>query len=155
MPCFDRPSLNKMAIPNDNLRIILIFLDELNQVEVLAAINRFGPQLRIMGVVKGKEQLEDFLDKAGIDHYIICSGEPLTNTFRATAFEHSPKQIADDLEKNFQMADELQLKILNGDRLTDAEQSFTVPMSLTICSSSVRTSEGLERVRAWFNTKRV
>ena len=82
-------------------------------------------------------------------------GEPLTNTFRGTAFEHSPKQIADDLEKNFQMADELQLKILNGDTLTDAEQSFTVPMSLTVCSSSVRTGEGLERVRAWFNAKRV
>src|ERR1019366_857985 len=135
--------MKKMTIPNDNLRISLTFLDELKQVEVFAAINRFGPQLRIMGVVKGKKQLEDFLDKAGIDHYIICSGEPLTNTFRATAFEHSPKQIADDLEKNFQMADELELKLLNGDTLTDAEQSFAVPMSLTVCSSSVRTREGL------------
>jgi hypothetical protein len=108
-----------------------------------------------MGVVKGKEQLEDFMGKAGIDHYIICSGEPLTNTFRATAFEHSPKQIADDLEKNFEMAGELQLKILNGDMLTAAEHSFTVPMSLTVCSSSVRTDKGLERVRAWFNTRKV
>ena len=64
-----------MTIPNDNPRISLTFLDELKQVEVFAAINRFGPQLRIMGVVKGKEQFEDFLDKAGIDHYIICSVE--------------------------------------------------------------------------------
>ena len=145
-----------MIIPNENLRITLIFLDELKQVDVRAATNHFGLQLQLrhMGILKGKEQLEDFLDKAGIDHYMIFSGNPLDYTFKATAFERSPKQIADALEKNFQTADELQLKILS-EPLTVTEQSFTVPMSLDVCSSSVRTDAGLERVRAWFNTEKV
>ena len=144
-----------MTIPNTNLRIVLTFVDELKEVEVRAATTHFGLQLRHMGVVNGKKQLVEFLDEAGIDHYMIFSENPLDDTFKVTAFERSPKQIADALEKNFRLADEIQLKILNGDTLSDAEESFTVPMSLTVCSCFVRTDEGQERVRAWFNSKKV
>jgi hypothetical protein len=143
-----------MTILNDNLRIILTFIDELKQVQVHAATTHSGLQLRNMGVVNGRGQLEDFLDKAGIDHYMIFSENPPDYTFKATAFERSPKQIADN-EKNFRMADEIQLKRLNGDTLTDAEQSLIVPMSLTVSSASVRADEGQDRVQAWFNTKNV
>jgi len=144
-----------MKIPNDRLRIFLTFPNELKLVKVLAATNRPYNQLRFMGVVEEKERLEDLLDEAGVDHYIICSGEPLTNNFRATAFENSPKQIADDLEEIFKTANELQLKILRGKVLTDAELSFTVPKRVHLCSSSVTADEGLARIQTWFNAGKV
>jgi hypothetical protein len=144
-----------MPIPNDSLRIHLIFLDELKQVEVLAATNPFdSPPLRMMGVVEGQGQVEDMLDRAGVDCYIICSGEPLTPTFKAAAFERSPKLIVEDLNKGFERAEELQRKIIGGGELTDQERSFRAPISLTVCASCVKTDQGLERVRAWFKANR-
>jgi hypothetical protein len=118
---------------------------------VHAATNRFGSQLRIMGAVKGRDQLQDLLRKVGIN--LILFSEPLTNTFRQIA--RSPKQIAEAIEKSFQTADELELKILSEDTLTAAEQSFRAPMSLIVGSSSVRTDEGLARIQAWFDAKKV
>jgi hypothetical protein len=84
-----------MTIPNDNLRLFLISLNELKQVAILAAANEFAPQLSSIGIVKGKLQLEAFLAMAGIDRYIVSYGEPFATTFKSTIFEHSPKQIVD------------------------------------------------------------
>lgn len=56
------------TIPKDSLRLFLTFLDELKQVNVLAATNRMGSQLSIMGAVKGKQQLQDVLEAARVDH---------------------------------------------------------------------------------------
>lgn len=140
-----------MIIPHGNLFLVLK-PDELHPREqvVVYAENGFDPPLRFLGVVKGKDQLEDLLDKAGIDHRVNRSGD---DNFRR-AFECSPKQIADDLEKDFQMEDEIVRKILmisERGPLTDAEQSFKPPKSLSVCSSSVRTYEGVERILAWFS----
>ncbi len=140
-------------VPNDSLRLFLTFLDELKQVNVLAATNTIGSQLSTMGAVRGKEELRDLLDATGVDHYIICSGELLTAIF--TAYEKTPKQIVDGLEKEFKRAQELQLKILRGETLTDEERSFTVRPYLHVCSSSVKTDDGLERVRAWFRRRQI
>jgi hypothetical protein len=109
-----------------------------------------------MGIVRGKEQLESFLEMAGIDRYIISYGEPFVHTFRSTAFEHSPKQIANDLEKGFQTADELRIRILRGETLSEAEHSHLsgLPKSWTVCSSSVTTDEGVERIRSWFKANK-
>lgn len=145
-----------MTIPNDNLRLVLISLDELKQVVILAAANQFGPQLFSMGIVKGKEQLETFLGMAGIDRYIVSYGEPFATTFKSTAFEHSPKQIANDLEKAFQTGCELRAKMHNEETLTDEQQSQLryLPKSWSVYSSSVRTDEGIERIRSWFKANR-
>ena len=146
-----------MTIANDNLRLVLISLNELKQVAILAAANQFGPQLLSMGVVKGKEKLETFLEMAGIDRYIVSYGEPFATTFRSAAFDHSPKQIANDLDKGFQLAAELRLKMLRGEKLTDAEDSQLRlwPRNWSVCSSSVRTDEGIERIREWFKANKV
>lgn len=60
--CECRQDCAEMTVPNDNLRLVLISLNELKQVAVLAAANQFGAQLLSMGVVKGKQQLETFLE---------------------------------------------------------------------------------------------
>ena len=146
-----------MIIPNDNLRLVLISLNELKQVAILAATNQFGPQLFSMGIVNGKEQLETLLEMAGIDHYIVSYGEPFATTFKSTAFEHSPKQIANDLEKGFHTGGELRAKMHNGETLTDEQQSQLryLPKSWSVCSSSVETDEGIERIRSWFKAIKV
>lgn len=146
-----------MTIPDDNLRLVLIALNELKQVAILAASNQFGPELHSMGIVKGKQQLQSFLEMAGIDHYIISYGEPFATTFKSTAFEHNPKQIVSDLEKGFQTAAELRFRARKGEKLTDAEDSQfrLLPKSWTVCSSSVRTDEGMERIRSWFKATKV
>lgn len=142
-----------MIIPNDNLRIFLTFLSELDKVQVSAATNGREPKLNIMGVVENKEQLLALLDVAGIDNWIILSGEPFTPGFRVTAHEHTPKQIIEVLEKGYRRADELQLKILNGGKLTEEEQSFSMPFGIHLCSSFVKTHEGLRRIKDWFESQ--
>jgi hypothetical protein len=146
-----------MTIPNDNLRLVLIALNELKQVAILAAENEFGPQLFSMGIVKGKQQLETFLEMAGIDRYIVSYGEPFATTFKSTAFEHSAKQIVSDLEKGFQARAELQAKMHNGETLTDDQQSQLryLPKSWSVYSSSIGTDEGIERIRSWFKANKV
>lgn len=146
-----------MTIPNDNLRLVLISLNELKQVAILAAANQFGPQLFSMGIVNGKEQLETFLEMGGIDRYIVSYGEPFATTFKSTAFEHSPKQIANDLEKGFQTGSELRAKMHKGETLTDEQQSQLryLPKSWSVYSSSVTTDEGIERIRSWFKANKV
>lgn len=123
-----------MSIPSDNLRLVLIFVDQLRQVAVQAITNHHGFKLRNMGVVEGKEQLVDFLDRTAIDHYIVFS-----DNFGATAFEYTPKQIADGLEKAFQR--------VGG--------SSAASISLTVCSSSLKSNEGLEHTQAWFTAEEV
>ena len=143
-----------MAIPKDNLRLIITFLDELKQVKVLATTDRPDSQLCIMGVVEGREQLQDLLVKAEIDHYLVCSGDPFTVSFRVTAFERSPKRMLEDLEKIFQRAAEIPLKILRGETLTDEEKSFETPPYLHVCSSLMKTNDGLKGIQAWFDARK-
>jgi hypothetical protein len=145
-----------MTTPNDNLRLVLISLNELKQVAVLAIANQSGPELFSMGVVKGKEQLETFLEMAGIDHYITSYGQPFENTFHSAAFGYRPKQIVNDLEKGFQAAAELRVKQRGGEKLTDAEDSQLrlLPRSWSVFSSSVKSQEGIERIRTWFEANK-
>jgi hypothetical protein len=149
--------LRTMTIPNDNLRLVLISLNELKQVAILAAANEFGPELFSMGIIKGRQQLETFLKMAGIDGYIVSYGEPFATTFKSTAFEHTAKQIANDLEKGFQARSELRAKMRNGETLTDEQQSQLrySPKSWGVYSSSTRTDEGIERIRSWFKANKV
>jgi hypothetical protein len=143
-----------MTIPNYNLRLYLGFLHGLKQVEVLAATNQIGSQLRIMGFVEGKEKLENLLGAAGIDHYVICSGEPGTASFTATAFEMNPGPMTESLEKEFRREDELLMKILEGHSLTEEEKHFSPRTTLTVCSSYVQSQDGLNRIQSWFSAQK-
>jgi hypothetical protein len=143
-----------MTIPKDNLRLFLTFLDELKQVKILAAAapDHFGSQLYTMGAVEGKAQLLALLETAEIDNYIIVSGDPFTSrNSSVTAYELSPERIVNSLEEMFQRADELDMKILEGEKLTEEERSFRPPTSLHVCSSTLKTDDGLKRIKAWFN----
>ena len=141
-----------MTIQTGNLRLHLTFFDELMHVQIIGAVNHMGASFRKMGFVAGKEPLLELLEKAGIDHYIICSGDIFMGDFKAVAFEQSPKAIVETLQKGFRRANELESKILDGGELTDEERSFAVPTTLWVCSSSVKTDEGLKRVSDWFRT---
>jgi hypothetical protein len=142
-----------MLDPRRDLRMFLTFLDRLNKVKVIAPRDPAGVELCVMGVVEGKEDLLDVLETVAIDHFIVCSGDILLRpTF--TVYERSPKFIVQDLEKLFQIAVEIPLKILRGEQLTEDEESFTPLTSLHVCSSSVRGIEGLQRVHEWFESKK-
>jgi hypothetical protein len=89
-----------------------------------------------MGVVEGRDDLLELLETVAIDNYIICSGDLFSHpTF--TAYERRPKLIVQDLERMFQKADEIPLKILRGEQLAEDEESFTSLTSLHVCSSSM------------------
>jgi hypothetical protein len=145
------PQRQYSRIPTENIRLFLEFLDELKQVKVLAATNQMGSQLSIMGGVYSKAQLLDLLNKVDIDHYSVSSGDIFSPVI--TVFERSPEEIVNALEKAFQKADELQIRILEGGTLTDEERSFTVPTLLHVYSSSVKADDGLKLVKSWFDAK--
>jgi len=145
-----------METVDDSLRLILISLNELKQVAVLAAAEEFAPELRSLGVVKGKEQLEAFLQMAEVDHYVVTYGEPFASTFRPAPIGHSWQQIIAGLEKGFREAGELRNKLKKGEVLGDEEQAGLRfgPRSWMVWSSTVSSTEGLARVRAWFAEKK-
>lgn len=120
-------------ITNDNLRLFVNLQHGLKRVRILAA-REFGP-LAIMGVAEGTAQLQDVLEAADIDHYIICCGEPLLGNGTVEAIEQSPKATVERLEK----------------AIRDAEK---LPRFITLCSSTMRTNEGLEAVHAWFEANK-
>jgi hypothetical protein len=145
-----------MELPEDSLRLVLIALNELKQIAVLGSAERFGPELRSMGVVKGKEELEAFLNMAGVDHYVVTYGEPFVTTFRSAPFAQAPQQIVAALEKGFREADELRSRLRSGQTVSDEERSRVrfVPRSWLVWSSTVSSEEGMERVRSWFAEKK-
>lgn len=142
-----------MLNPKRDQRMFLTFLDRLNKVKVIAPRHPAGLELCIMGVVEGRDDLLELLETVAIDNYIICSGDVFFHpTF--TAYERSPKSIVQDLERMFQKADEIPLKILRGEQLAEDEESFTPLTSLHVCSSSVEGVGGLQRVHEWFESKK-
>jgi hypothetical protein len=133
--------------------MFLTFLDRLDKVKIVAPRDPAGLELCIMGIVEGRENLLELLETVAVDNYIVCSGDVLLRpTF--TAYERSPKSIVQDLDKLFQIADEIPLKILRGEQLTEDEETFRPLTSLHVCSSSVSGIEGLTRVHQWFESKK-
>jgi hypothetical protein len=145
-----------MGTVDDSLRLVLIALNELKQVAVLAAAEEFAPELRSLGVLKGKEQLEAFLDVAAVDHYVVTYGEPFVTTFRSAPFGYGREQIIEGLEKGFREAGELRAKLKSGETLSNEEQARLrfVPRSWMVWSSGVSSTDGIARVRAWFEEKK-
>jgi hypothetical protein len=141
-----------MVIAN-KLRLFLAFKDEVKQVKVDAETNRVESRIAIMGVVRGKDELQNLLEVAGIDHYLTPHVDAVNNICSTKAHELTPKQIVEGLAKAFQKDHDLWLKILDGKTLSDAEQEFRVPKSFDVFSSTVSTDEGLARVQDWFKAK--
>jgi hypothetical protein len=135
-----------MVIAN-KLRLFLSFMDELKRVKVDAETNRTESRIAIMGVVRGKDELRDLFEVAGIDHYLVSSGDV------STAHKMTPEQIVGMLAADFQKDHDLPIKILNDETLSDAEQEFKAPKSFDVFSSTVSTDEGLKRVQEWFKAK--
>src|SRR6266571_1327578 len=98
-----------------------------------------------VGLIRG-EQLEDFLYTVGTDLLEVSSGDRFS-----TCCKYGPKEIVEYIENAFQKDHEITFKILNGEELSDEEQQFKAPTSLSVRSSSVTTDEGLERIQAWFD----
>jgi hypothetical protein len=142
-----------MVITN-KLRLFLSFMDELKRVRVDAVTNTVDSPVAIMGTIEGQDQLQRLLEAAGIDHYLLSSGDVIKNTFSTTAHEITPKQIVGSLAKAFRKDHDLQMKIIEGKTLSDAEQEFTVPKSFDVFSSTVSTDKGLQRVQDWFKAKK-
>ena len=142
----------RMLNPQRDLRMFLTFYDRLNKVKVIAPRHPAGLELCIMGVVEGREKLFDLLRTVDVDHFIICSGDIFFNP-KFAAYERSPKSIVEDLETHFETADEIPLKILRGEQLTEDDKSFTRLTSLHVGSSSVEGVAGVERVHEWFKSK--
>lgn len=145
-----------MTIPIENFRAIFIFVDKLSHVEIQVATNQRVHQIHPMGAVRGREQLLDLMEQTGIDRWIDFSGESGTIGPVAQAIEATPKEIIDWLERNFQKEDGLELEILDReDKMPRAERSFRAPESLTVCSSCVTATAGVERLQEWFAAKPV
>jgi hypothetical protein len=113
------------------LDLCLTFFDELKLVRVDAVTDTTDCQMAIMGAVQSKEQLQDLLETAGVDHYVVCSGNPFTPTFQKTTRWEIPDIIVERLEREF------------------SARRHDLP-TLHVCSSLVETHEGLERVQRCF-----
>jgi hypothetical protein len=123
----------KLMITNDNLRLFVMLEHGLEKVRILGA-REFG-DLAIMGVAKGREQLQHVFEAGDIDHYIICSGDPFIGNFKAEAFQKGPKSMVERLEKAIRESEKL-------------------PDYITVCSSTMRTNEGLEAIHEWFEASK-
>jgi hypothetical protein len=128
----------------NNLRLTLGFIDDLDKVKVLAATNDWDRRTVIMGGVKGKRQLQDLLTQAGIDHRHVRSGDV------PVATQASPREIVKVLDDSFKRFEETQLKILRGEQLTSEEQDIRRPTSLHVFSSTTSVDDGLQRMKRWF-----
>lgn len=142
----------RMLDPQRNLRMFFSFPDRLNRVKVIAPRHPAGLELCIMGVVKGREDLLELLETVAVNHFIVCSGDLLLRPI-FSAYERSARSIVQDLDRHFQAADEIPLKILRGEQLTEDEKSFTRLTLLHVGSSSVEGVAGLKRVHEWFRSK--
>jgi hypothetical protein len=138
-----------MNIEN-NLRLHLEFLKELDQVKVLAGTNDWDQQLAFMGVVKGKEQLVDLLNVAGIDHHIVGGDIGTIPPSSPVAYDKTPQEMVKSLDEAFRTVDEAQLNILDRLQLTAEESTVRKPVSLHVYSSTTTVSKGLPRVQKWF-----
>jgi hypothetical protein len=138
-----------MNIEN-NLRLYLTFLDELNLVKIVAATDDWNQRLAIMGGVKGKDQLVDLLENASIDHFTVGGDSSATRPSLPIACEITPRKMVETLEEAIRTADETQLKILRGEKPTAEESSTRRPISLSVFSSTTTVNEGLPRVQNWF-----
>jgi hypothetical protein len=134
-----RCKIHRMVITN-KLRLFLSFMDELKRVRVDAVTNAIESPVAIMGTIEGQDELLKLLEAAGINHYLVSSGDVINNTFSTTAHEVTPKQIVGSLAKAFQKDHDLQMKILNDKTLSEAEQGFTVPKSFDVFSSTTSTT---------------
>jgi len=141
-----------MQIAN-RLRLFLTFMDELKRVRVDAVTNAVESPIAIMGTIEGQDQLQKLLEAAGIDHYLTPFVDVVNNICFTKAYELSPKQIVGSLARAFHKDHDLQMKILDGQTLTDEETAFTPPKSFDVFSSTVSTDEGLKRVQDWFKAK--
>ena len=133
-----------------NLRLHLEFLDELDLVRVIAGTNDWDQRLAFMGVVKGKEQLVDLLDAAGIDHYTVGGDAGTIPPSLSAAYEIAPQKMVETPVEAIRTEEEMQLRILRGEQPTDEELSIRMPISLRVFSSTTAVREGLDRVQNWF-----
>jgi hypothetical protein len=141
-----------MVSLKDIFRIRLIFLDRLDLVEAVAepTIVSGAPE-SATAILRGADELEEFLIAAGIDSYLVTSGDPLSfhGTVSYTLHRAEPKFIVQNLKRRFEDEDAVQLKIISGERIGDSEWSAKVPVSITVSAQSVTSSESLGRVRPW------
>lgn|GEM_PF-1872410 len=143
-----------MVNAKKDLRLFLTFLNGLETVKVVAPRHPAGPELCVMGVVKGKRELLDLFETAAVDNVIVCSGEVFRMPTFA-AYERTPKSIIQDLERHFELAHEIPMKILMGEELTPNEEAFIPLISLHVAASSVDGIEGLKCVHDWFESKKL
>jgi hypothetical protein len=141
-----------MTIPHSNLYLFLMFRDGLKQVDVFAwAANRFDdPPLRFLGTVDREKLLEELLEAVRIDRIFVTSGEACTPDFAGTAYPRSPRRIVKDLKEKFGKDEEISLKRIGDEKLTDYEESFIPPQGLDVCASTMQFEQGAELAAAWF-----
>jgi hypothetical protein len=149
-----------MTIPDGSLCLLLKFGDGLKEgferVDVFAsAVNRpDDPLAGFVGTAEGEEDLESLLDKVGIDHILGPSDDAFPPIFSTrTAYNLSPKHIVEDLKEKFAKAAEITQKIYRSEKLTEEEESFRPPTSLTVCASAVQMDRGTVIAAAWFGKR--
>lgn len=141
-----------MLSPEDIFRIRLTFLDRLTLVEAVTAPTIVsGAPESATAILRGADELEEFLIAAGIDSYLVTSGDLFSfpRTLSCTLHCLEPKSVVQNLKRRFDDEDAVQLKIITGERIGDSEWSAKVPVSIEVSAQSVTSSKGLGRVRAW------
>ena len=146
-----------MPIENNFLRVNLTFLNGLEEIQTMPAIaSPLGNERIHGGIVKGPQQLEDFLTEIGIDSYLEMSGDlnPRCGppTFAATLHDRTPALIVSSLKTIFEREHAIQLKILGGENLSASETELKPPISITVCAQSLTSSEGVARISEWFDS---
>jgi hypothetical protein len=140
-----------MASINGIFRIWMSFPDRLELVQAVTATTiASGNPESAAAILKGPDNLEEFLVAVGIDSYLVASGDLcFHSTLSCTLYITEPKSIVQHLKRRFDEDDAVQLKIISGERISDSEMSAKLPVSITVCAQAVTPSEGLRRVRQW------
>jgi hypothetical protein len=134
-----------MTSITDIFRLQLGFVDGLKLVHAVAApaiVSGAAGSASVM--LKGPEDLAEFLVAVGIDSYLVTSGDPcFPATFTCTLHIAEPTSIVQNLKRRFDDEAAIQLKIISGESVCDSELSAKIPGPITLWAQSVTTSEGL------------
>lgn len=141
-----------MKQEEDRFRVLLLFHDDLKVVEVVPFGAR-GSGLTFEssagGMIKGADKLMDFMQAVALDSVVVIEGREDKRT--RVFYVRSANGIVDNLKERFTRKWEAELKIVKGEPLTsDDERSLQSFEHVTLGSSSLDSSEGLKRSKAWF-----
>jgi hypothetical protein len=141
-----------MGTQQDYFRVLLLFYDELQHIEVLpfaALSSGLTFDGTAGGNIKGEEQLLSFIKTVGLDSFVRIE----KREGRVVRLFHvlSPEKIVAKLRDRLERKTEAELKIVGEELLNSTDEQYLQAFEhVTLGSSQVSSEDGIDRSKQWF-----